>query len=283
LQLPALLMLSPLQKNQSILVDAHVHIHRCFDIPHFFNAALNNFQSFSATPSIFVLLLTETAAANYFDRLQAEAEQASGLLGDWSIANTQESCALSAYRHASPPLFLIAGKQIVTAEGLEVLALMTTQSFADGHPLPQVLEAVSASGAIPVIPWGFGKWMGRRKRVLQQLFVQPNSPRVFLGDNSGRPNFWPTPPFFDHTSPQASPAKVLPGSDPLPFPAEVKRPGRFGGLVKGAFDPHYPAASLKELLQDPTIPVTPYGTLEKPYIFLRHQVNMQLLKHFQHN
>jgi hypothetical protein len=275
-------MLSPLQKNQSILVDAHVHIHRCFDIPQFFNAALNNFQSFSTTPSIFVLLLTETASANYFDRLQAESAHPSGLLGDWSISNTQESCSLFAHRHASPSLFLIAGKQIVTAEELEVLALMTTQSFADGQPLPQVLEAVSTSGALPVIPWGFGKWMGRRKRVLQQLFTQPNSPRVFLGDNSGRPIFWPTPPFFDHAS-QGSPTKVLPGSDPLPFSTEVKRPGCFGGLVQGAFDPHYPAASLKEILQDPAIPVMPYGTLEKPHIFLRHQINMQLLKHFQHN
>lgn len=279
-------MFSPLQNNQSILVDAHVHLHPCFDIQQFFNAALNNFQSFSTCPSTFVLLFTETAAEHYFDRFAqlTEAKKISSLaLGDWSIARTQESCSLAAFRQSSPPLFLIAGKQIVTAEGLEVLALMTTQSFVDGLPLTEVLAAVSASGAIPVIPWGFGKWMGKRKRVLQQLFSQPDSPRVFLGDNSGRPSFWPTPPFFGHSSLQDSPdSKVLSGSDPLPFPAEVDRPGRFGFLVRGCFDPSRPAESLKGILQDPSISVTPYGTLENPYIFIRNQIGMQLLKHFQY-
>jgi hypothetical protein len=275
-------MHATLKTSQTILVDAHVHIHRCFHLEQFLDAALINFQSFSPSSSSFVLLLTESCTDNYFSALTQAAQSDCSpplALGQWKIHTTQESCSLRAFKNHAASLFVIAGKQIVTSERLEVLALMTHQSFEDGHPLKDVLRVVTERGGIPVIPWGFGKWMGKRQKVLEQLFLQNSPPRVFLGDNSGRPSFWPTPPLFQH--PQTRVGKVLSGSDPLPFPSEVDRPGSFGFSLNAVLDPHTPAESLKQAILDPTLTLTPYGNLEKPHIFVRHQVAMQLLKYFQ--
>jgi hypothetical protein len=276
-------MHSTVKTAEKILVDAHVHIHSCFNLERFLDAALINFQSFSASPSFdCVLLLTESSTDNYFAVLMqiAHGDRPSAFpLGSWTVHATQESCSLYAAQNHAAGLFVIAGKQIVTSEKLEVLALMTTQPFDDGYPLREVLRFVTESGGIPVIPWGFGKWMGKRQKVLEQLFLQNSPPRVFLGDNSGRPSFWPTPPLFQY--PQTRVAKVLSGSDPLPFPSEVDRPGRFGFSLNAVLDPHTPAESLKQAILDPTLTLTPYGNLEKPHIFVRHQVAMQFLKYFQ--
>ena len=57
-----------------ILVDTHVHIHRCFDLNAFLDAAAGNFKSAAASvspgsPNQAVLCLTEAASAIAFDCL----------------------------------------------------------------------------------------------------------------------------------------------------------------------------------------------------------------------
>lgn len=52
----------------------------------------------------------------------------------------------------------MAGRQIVTAEKLEVLALGTDLDIDDGRPIREVLSLVTENGGLPVIPWGAGKW-----------------------------------------------------------------------------------------------------------------------------
>ena len=46
------------------------------------------------------------------------------------------------------------------------------------------------SGALVVIPWGAGKWLGRRGAVLSRYLRSVDDPGIFLGDNGGRPNAW---------------------------------------------------------------------------------------------
>ena len=91
---------------------------------------------------------------------------------------------------------LIAGRQIVTEENLEVLALLTDRKFEDGLPLQEVIQTVRENKGISVIPWGFGKWMGRRGRFLESALEEAENSELFLGDNSGRPVFWSRPSHF---------------------------------------------------------------------------------------
>lgn len=268
--------------GEVILADSHVHIHPCFDPALCLDAALAHFLSVNPQ-GYFLLLLTESYSERYFEAFYQATyrnHQANFSLGDWTIQRTQENYSLSAvHRSSHYRLFIISGKQISTLEQLEVLALMITDNVAEGQPLATVVKSISSKGGIPVIPWGFGKWMGPRGRILSQFLAQTDLPTLFLGDNSGRPRFWLEPPLFKTA--KARGLKILPGTDPLPFPSEGQRPGCFGFSLEGfgKFNPQTPGFSFKQALLNPCVQPMAYGSLEQPYRFIRNQLMMQLLKY----
>ncbi|MGB5633167.1 MAG: hypothetical protein WBM44_25400 [Waterburya sp.] len=274
--------------NESlIVVDGHVHIHSCFDLEILLDNALSNFQTLHGHNAAFCLALTESKSQNYFHRLfQLSQGKESGLnLNFWQIIATDEPCSLYAQKSEARStntegVYLIAGRQVVTLEGLEVLALLTEETFLDGYPIEQTIHDVLESGGIPVIPWGFGKWMGNRGRRLLKL-LQSSIPGLFLADNSGRPIFWPEPVFFQQAKQQG--IAILSGTDPFPFKSEVNRPGRAGFSIYGALDPLKPATSLRKLLLYPNSSPELYGDLEAPLQCLRNQIAIQYLKHFRNN
>ena len=269
-----------------IVVDAHVHIYDCFDLHAFLDSALANFRDEAArsqetnTFTAF-LLLTETAREHWFQRLENHAREGLGIGGNgskkWTFRGTSESCSLSAQRAGRQTIFLIAGRQIVTAEDLEVLALATDKEFEDGGPLADVIRTVQRSGAIPVIAWGPGKWLGKRGAIIARTLNRLEGSGLFLGDNGNRPTFWPRSSHF--RTAQAKGGRILPGSDPLPFPSEYRRPGSFGFSVNGTVTSEYPARDLKRILLDPKTRLKPYGRLERPLRFFRNQSTMQVIKH----
>ncbi len=268
-----------------VLVDAHVHIHDCFALPRFLNSAYANFKDVAAREGINngftgVLLLTETARANWFKRLTTLADNGptpeTASLREWHLHHTAESCSLLAERRQNENIFIIAGRQIVTAENLEVLALGTDEYFPDGAPISAVIEAVRACGALVAIPWGFGKWWGRRGLILKELLDKQEGLDLFLGDNSGRPVFLRNPRHFKQAREKG--IWILPGSDPLPFPSEYWRPGSFGLMVRADISTTIPAQDLKRILRDRAASIRPYGQPENLYRFLRNQLAMQLTK-----
>lgn len=274
-------MQSTTNKESLMLVDGHVHIHSCFDIELLLDAALNNFQNFSHANAAFFLALTESKSQNYFHHLHqlAQGNSNTGLtLNAWQIMLTDEPCSLRAQKSSGEGLYLIAGRQIVTLDGLEVLALLTKETFADGLPIEQTINQVLKSGGIPVIPWGFGKWMGNRGRRLSKL-IESSIPGLFLADNSGRPVFWREPIFFRKAKQQG--LGILSGSDPFPFRSEIERPGKAGFSIYGVLNPQKPAASLRKLLLHSDSLPQPYGSLETLWRCLRNQFAIQYLKHFK--
>lgn len=250
---------------QTILVDAHVHLYPCFDINQFLTCALLNFVLFAQEDQFLpILLLTESQEQHFFQKFKAYAN-ADYPVKDWHFYPTGESVSLTARNHQQT-LYLIAGRQIVTAEKLEVLALITDNEFPDGLPLADTVEAIADKGGIPVIPWGFGKWTGQRKKVLHR-FLQTHQSPVFLGDNSGRPRGC-CPPYFKGR-------RILPGTDPLPLASQVSRPGSFGFTIQGTLNPEEPGKQLKQLLLDPHVELHPYGSLESPVQFIRNQLALR--------
>ena len=118
--------------------------------------------------------------------------------------------------------------------------------------LPETPEQVSAIikaanvHSIPVIPWGFGKWMGKRGDVLNRLIESAKNPYFYIGDNGNRPFFLTDPAQFKLA--QNKDIRNLPGSDPLPLPSEVNKPGRWGFSISEHMDKSNPAAHLKEFI-----------------------------------
>ena len=270
---------TPDAPGNCVFVDAHVHIHDCFDIDRFLDAAAMNFRTQVPAERVresrFVLCLTETCGANKFGVLSGRAgSPADG----WQLRTDGDRRSLIAAHSRLGEMELVAGRQIVTAEKLEVLALGTRQEWDDGLPAEAVIRSVLEAGAIPVLPWGFGKWLGRRRRVIESLIETFDDGSVYLGDNGGRSAVLPTPPEFALA--QARGIQVLPGSDPLPFESEYSRAGSFGFQVDGlpVKDGVWPI--LCAMLQRDEAKLKPFGRLESPIRFARNQIAMQYRSRF---
>ncbi len=256
-----------------LLVDAHVHLHDCFDLAQFLNAALTNFQRQSqqlklAPPIIGALLLAEVSGVNAFAELKANLQSLNSQMSDWEICATEEDCSLWVKHSDGHAMLIAAGRQAVTQEGIEVLALMTAAVVRDRLTLSDTLEQVIAAGGLPVLPWGVGKWIGKRGGLVKQQLETANAP-LFAGDNGGRPGFWPLPDYFQQRL-------QLPGTDPLPLPYEVSRAGSYGFLTRGDIDWAHPCKSLKQILlaEKPTIQA--YGRSLSPLKFIQSQTLIRL-------
>ena len=269
-----------------VLFDSHVHIYNCFDLDIFFTKAFENFQNAGKTlhneeeKKICFLLLAESNGYNYFAWLLALAgdNEAETRRRQWTVTETKEkhSLLVSHEDYSEMSLFVVAGRQLVTAERLELLALHTDRKILDGLELDRAVEAVIESGGIAVCPWGAGKWMGSRGNVLETALSHDNSASLFVGDSGGRPLFWPTPGPIKLEKEKKSP--ILSGTDPLPLNGEERRVGSFGGYIAGdqSLDMQQPAASLKALLLDPVTEVQPFGRLQNPLLFIKNQFNLRL-------
>jgi hypothetical protein len=131
-------------------------------------------------------------------------------------------------------------------------------------------------GALPVVPWGFGKWSGRRGKFLAEFLSQTQAQSLFLGDNGGRPWFWPDPEPFQAVANTGR--RVLPGSDPLPFKSHEGRAGSYGLLVELAVDPAQPFMTLAAALANKSTSIAPFGARAGSLQFIRDQVAMQIIK-----
>lgn len=263
---------SPL-KEQPILIDAHVHIYDCFDLNTFLDAAWQNFYRWAGRRDQFVgvLLLTESATYNQFQTLLAQADLPSS--SGWTFASTSETYSLRAMGPQGQTLYLVAGRQIITAEKLEVLALISDRTFPDGLPAAETISAIQADGGIAVLPWGVAKWVGKRGQLVARLLQQQELAPVFLGDNSGRPQFWLRPRYFSQVEQQGLP--LLLGTDPLPLDSETSRPGQFGLMLMGEFNNNEPGSYIKANLLNPKVSWQPYGSLEAPLRFVRNQLALR--------
>ena len=289
-----------------MVVDGHVHIHPCFDLRVVLDAALQNFQRLGCSDAAFLLALTESCSQDVFGEMRRQVVGADSALsrnvadlGEWQITLTEEPDSLKATRERaalgdralpSETLYVVAGRQIASSEGLEVLALATDQPFEDFQSMEETIQAVVDRGGVPVVPWGVGKWMGRRGRRLSALLGAP-LPKLFLADNSSRPSFWPEPPLFRVARSRG--LFVLSGTDPLPLKSEANRAGLAGFQLVGTFDSDCPAASLRRALLtvgeaaeagtsvDGTFRLPQiYGALERPVRAVRNQLAMQFIKRF---
>jgi 2-polyprenyl-3-methyl-5-hydroxy-6-metoxy-1,4-benzoquinol methylase len=259
-----------------LLVDAHVHLHDCFDLAQFLEAARSNFEQQSrrlGQSATGILLLTEVRGVQAFSKLVREQKQLNQQLSEWEISPTEEALSLRLTHRSGQMLVIIAGRQVVTQEGIEVLTLITQDTVEDGLSLEETLKGALAADSLPVLPWGVGKWIGKRGTLVQSKLQEPSGTTLFAGDNGGRPGFWPLP---DFCYPQ------LPGTDPLPLAYEVKRPGSFGFSVQApanwAENWATPGECLKQLLKSPQLTIQPYGRSPSPWQFIKNQFLLRLNK-----
>lgn len=272
---------STVQSTKTIL-DAHVHFHECFDISNFLDQAYSNFstqisadsscQEFSAA-----LLLTESYGTDWFRTLRQSAGPDENFpWRDWRIRLNDEDESVTAISRTGQTISIVAGRQIVTAERLEILALGLNAEVKDGLPIEQVIAAVQEKEAICVLPWGFGKWTGQRGKVVHDILDSDVKTNFFIGDNAGRLALWPAPPEFAAAA--AKNIRILPGSDPLPYAEQVGSVARFGFMMDGGLDEQQPFRDIRQKLLLEDTKIEAYGPLERLMPFIKYQVAMQLRK-----
>jgi hypothetical protein len=241
---------------ERLLIDGHVHFHECYDEARFLAAACGNLsrQGAGGTPT---LLLAEIAGQQIFARWRRG-------VAAWPVTIMDEPFSLL----LGHKLLVIAGRQIVTAERIEVLAVACIENIKNGLALDATIAAVRDAGARPVLPWGVGKWSGKRGRFVANAAARHS---LLLGDNAGRPHGWPRPALFqEHV--------VLAGTDPLRLRSEEERVGTYGFVLEGHFDSDRPAAGIVDALQSLKQSPPSFGRRVGPFDFLRQQLGVRLAR-----
>lgn len=262
-----------------VVIDAHVHLYPGADLDDALSAGFDNLSA--AAPSSrsggateYVLLLTETARDSAFAVLASGSKP----LGKWTIATLAEDpAALVAKRKTDGArLVLVAGQQIVTSEGIEVLALTSPDRIADGTPVGDVLDELCSREIPAVLPWGVGKWIGARGQIVRDLLENRDAPGWMLGDNAGRPSLWPTPPLFRTSAGTGRP--VLPGTDPLPLPGAEHGIGLYGFELSGTLSEEAPAEDLRRRLFGLRGPIDPIGARRTLFQVVAEQIALRRRK-----
>ena len=266
------------QAHGNFFVDGHTHLYPIYDRDAFFDGALANVTAAAAhvapgRPFWGCLLFSEAARDHAFAELGREATEGRAVRR-WSLRPTAEEGSLVARLQGEDRLIVVAGRQIHCKEGVELLALFCAAEFADGLPLRDALAAVRAQDALPVLPWGFGKWWLGRGRLLQKVLRSDAAAGVYLGDIGGRPQAFPASRAFRLGERTGRP--ILAGSDTLPLASEAGRVAHYGFVLEGRIDLERPGASLKRLLLAQTKPPPAFGSRIGLARFVCDQINLRV-------
>lgn len=251
-----------------LLADTHIHLYPRHDLAALIDGAVHRLRRAAKSPDApCALFLTEGKGFQAFSDLQ------NGLIelpDTYSVEPAPEPGALY-ITHGNDRTLLLAGRQIVAAERVEILALTLETEPEDGAPAADILATVDASGAIPVLAWSPGKWMFSRAEVVEQL-TRHAGEILHLGDSSLRCKGWPLP------KPMASAKRpVLAGSDPLPFPGDESTAGSYGVRISLNFDENAPVTSIRRALRDDTTPIARIGQRNSPI-----QMARRMAQHRRH-
>lgn len=262
-----------------VLVDGHVHVYDCFSVPAVFDAAAANFAAAAdalgnggSYDSVLCLVEGEGECFLADVRSGKQGRVWRGRHGYWEAELADEPEVLIVRRGATR-LLVLAGRQLVTRERLEVLALGTTAPLHDGGSLEETLAAVRAAGALAVLPWGVGKWIGARGAIVARVLGNPQWSDVHVGDNGNRLSLGPEPAQLARARREGR--CVLPGSDPLPLPGQEHRVASYGFAVRGELDAPHPAAALRALLAS-RASFVPFGRCSRLTRFVGNQLALRV-------
>ena len=229
----------------SLVLDTHLHLYRVYEVAATLQHARRNLlqlaQGLGLARPIPAACLTERADHNVFDELKKGRRS---LEPAFDIRVPAESAALLLHTpEDADPMILLAGRQMVTAENIEVLGLVMEDLVPDGLPLEDTIARVRERGGIPVLSWAPGKWFFGRGRRVRETVARARPGELLLGDTSLRPWGWREPRIMRAARRRG--LGVVAGSDPLPFAEDAVYAGRMATVFGPApFDIQRPASEI---------------------------------------
>src|SRR5690606_3756426 len=110
-------------------------------------------------------------------------------------------------------IYLVPGRQFVSREKLEILALAYAGPELDGRESREILHELFEKKACAVLPWSPGKWAGKRGALIKSLIEQRERFNFLLGDIAMRSFYEPR--VFQTAKNYG--IGILAGSDSLPL------------------------------------------------------------------
>ena len=276
-------MLTRIEGN--VFVDAHAHLHGCFDLKSALCSAFENFRTRASESDEPTAHWRGCLMVSELDATPPDVAAAKTRLGipGFSVTATNEPGSVTVREDQSGDCIdMIFGNQIVCYEGLEALIYGHKTPIPPGLSLKETVEAALDQKAMIVLPWGFGKWKGRRGVVLDEFLsvcanIDKFQERIFIGDSAARLAVSSTPaPILKA---ELLGFKNLPGSDPLPFENEFRKLGISGFEITLIADHMNPLDTLIDGLSRKQSQLDVFHSGESIIAFTIKQVNMQLRKH----
>ncbi|MCP3931679.1 MAG: hypothetical protein GY705_21565 [Bacteroidetes bacterium] len=226
-----------------IVADTHLHLYPCYKLVPAIKGLLQCLHQQASGDVIAVGLLAERYDCHYFSLISQ------GLLDShFTVDKKWVDDGVLKLTENGKSLFLFAGRQIISLERIEVLALTTDIQIEDGLPAKVIIERILNEKAIPVLSWAPGKWFFKRKKIIKDLLDTFSPQQLVIGDTSLRPKIWTEPLLMKRARLEGYP--VICGSDPLPFPGEESLMGSYCSICQANFDVSDPLRSLRDLLTD---------------------------------
>lgn len=206
----------------TFVLDTHVHIYPFYDLQLFFRSADKNLKKLEAElggkNSEFVLCLTERHDCHFF---REHRDKGVSTYGEFTLSYDNTNSLLKVSSSTTRSLTIVSGRQILSKEGLEVLSLGSDEAPLDGEPLKEIISKLNERKVVVVLPWSFGKWMGKRGSLIGDV-IQDKDLGFILGDPGHRPKILQVPEFKN------SLRSIVRGSDPLPIRGDEIRVGQYG-------------------------------------------------------
>lgn len=226
-----------------VVADTHVHLHSCYDLGAALAALCANLARHG--DGVHAGFLAERGDYRIFAALRDGSRPPGGGVTVRRLPEAGTLLLESDGRQAH----LFGGRQIVTAERIEVLALGADIDLADGLPAERVIAAILAADGVPVIGWSPGKWWGSRGGLVGELLQRSQPGDLLLGDTALRPRHSFEPRLMREARRRG--LAVVAGTDPLPLPGEECFLGTYATVFEGAFDEERPLQSARRLLRSP--------------------------------
>lgn len=246
-------------EERLVAVDGHVHVYPCHDAGRALRGLCGALSGAAARAApgqgapVVVALLAERADCCFFRQIGMGRAKADGV----AVRALPDPDAFMLETNGDAALYLVAGRQVVTAERVEVLSLTRDFMIPDGLPLAEAVQRVRDAGAVPALSWAPGKWLLGRGGMVRRAILEARPGEMLLCDSSLRPRGWPEPAAMRLARKRG--LGIAAGSDPLPFPGEESIAGVYGFMLRCRFDPGAPAVSIRAAMLEPGAALTRIG------------------------
>jgi hypothetical protein len=246
-----------------MIVDTHVHLYPGYHTGAILRLCAECLHTL-APDAVPVACLTERGDCDAYRKLlESRVIEGGGVLCVEALEDGRS--LVVRFGGGVPPLFVLPGRQIATRERIELHCLGRLVDIPDGLACKETMGRILELDGLAVVPWGVGKWLFRRRRVVDQLLADFPPDRLMIGDSAMRPWFWGEP--LPMRRARTKGYRILCGSDPLPHETDGAWIGRYALLLASRFDAAAPAKSCLEGLR--TAQVTRMGRRPGPLAFFR--------------